>query len=81
MVCRKIIKKSYAFWRTFSKLLEKVNATILLTAIFYLVVTPTAFIYRVFNSKTLNHFFKKKKSSYFADCNQNIYGENFEKLW
>lgn len=68
-------------WMSFAKSLEKINTTFLLTAIFYLVLTPTALLYRWFDKKTSNHFFRKKNSSYFNDLEPNTKKESFERPW
>jgi hypothetical protein len=58
-----------------------INSKILLTIIFYFVLTPTAFLFRFSNRKIVAYFNDKSLPSYFIDINKNYSKEFFEKQW
>jgi hypothetical protein len=48
---------------------------------FYLVLTPIAFLYRIFNKEQVNHFRVNSHGTYFEDIKKTGGREDFEKLW
>jgi len=58
-----------------------INSKILLTIIFYFVLTPTAFLFRLSNRKIVAYFNDKSLPSYFIDINKNYSKEFYEKQW
>jgi energy-converting hydrogenase Eha subunit C len=58
-----------------------INSKILLTIIFYFVVTPTAFLFRLFNRKIVAYFNDNSLPSYFIDINKNYNKEFYENQW
>jgi len=58
-----------------------INSKILLTIIFYFVLTPTAFLFRLSNRKIVAYFNDNSIPSYFIDINKNYNQEFYEKQW
>jgi len=69
------------YWMRFARMLGSVNSRILLTLLFYLVLTPLAFLYRIFNRDKAAHFLENRKTSYFEEVRKTYGPEDFEKLW
>lgn len=67
-------------WLKFSALLGTLMSRIILTLIFYLFLTPLAFIYRLFNRATADHFLKKR-DTYWRVTGGRFTKESFEKPW
>jgi hypothetical protein len=62
--------------------LGRFNTRLLLGLIFYLLLTPVALLYRLFNRRAVDHFRKDTGGSLFSDiegdpCSK----ESFEKPW
>jgi len=70
-----------AYWMRFAAILGRVNTRIILSAMFFLVLTPIAFLYRLFNREKVEHFRVNRRSSYFDDVQKTFGREDFEKLW
>lgn len=71
-----------ALWLRFGAFLGRVNSRILLTLIFYLVLTPTAFLYRLFSRKDPLGLRKDRSSGSFWHTRDLEYGkEDLEKSW
>ncbi len=69
-------------WLKFGHLLGSVNSKVLLFLIYYLVLTPTAFVYRLFNPSAADHFRRCPEGSLFQDIPPEAYSrESFEKPW
>jgi hypothetical protein len=69
------------YWMKFAGILGNFNSKILLSVIFFIVLTPIAFIYRFFNRDMVDHFRKNRRQSYFDDVNRSYIKSDFEKLW
>lgn len=69
------------YWMSFASILGNINSRIILTLMFFVVLTPTAFLYRIFNRDKVNHFLKNTRSSYFIDVRKKYRREDFEKIW
>jgi hypothetical protein len=69
------------YWMKFAIALGTFNSKVILTLTFYFILTPLAFVYRIFNNDCVNHFRIKKMHSYFEDINKAYTKENFEKVW
>lgn len=69
------------YWIKFSLLIAGINAKIILTALFYLVLTPMAFGYRLFNKELTDHFYGKEKSSNFENKFSTYKKEDFTRQW
>ncbi len=68
------------WWMRFGSFIGHINSRIVLSAAFYLILTPLAFIYRLFNSGPVEHFTKDRHPSYFENT-ANPGKEDLEKLW
>lgn len=69
------------YWMGFASFMGNVNSKLILTLVFYLILTPLALIYRVFNKELVRHFRDNRKKSYFEDVNSHCRKKDFEKLW
>jgi len=69
------------YWLKLSKLLGEINSKILLSIVFFIILTPVAFLYRIFNKGDSEHFKKNKKNSYFAIVDRTINKKYFTKQW
>jgi hypothetical protein len=69
------------YWMRFASFLGAVNTRILLAAMFFVVLTPIALLYRLFNREAADRFRKNSQSSYFDDVRKSFDREDFEKLW
>ena len=68
-------------WLKFSERLGAFNSRIILTLTFYLILTPLAFVFRIFNRPLVDHFRANKRQSYFEDLNKRYTPGDFEKSW
>ena len=66
-------------WLGFSRLIGKVNSTLILTLTFYLFIFPIAVMYRIFNKKSVHYFTRRSQESYFKDEQRAYNKESFEK--
>jgi len=69
------------YWMKLAGILGKFNSKIILSVMFFIVLTPLAFVYRLFNRELVNHFRKNQRRSYFDDVNKSFTKSDFEKLW
>jgi hypothetical protein len=69
------------YWMKFAGALGAFNSRIILTMTFYLILTPLAFVYRIFNRPLVDHFRANKEKSYFEDLNKTYTPADFEKTW
>ena len=61
-------------------ILSKLFFSIILTILFYLIVTPIAFLQKIFGTQSLNIKFNKEQNSYWIVRNKNEFGTKyFEK--
>ncbi len=75
---RKLIVK---YWLWLGRILGFVNSRILLSLIFFLLLTPLALLKRLFSQDKFYIKRKKGKQSYFRDRNHTFTKEDFEQLW
>lgn len=68
-------------WMKFANLLGAFNSRLILTVTFYLILTPLAFVYRIFNRPLVDHFRANKRQSYFEDMKKTYTPADFEKTW
>ena len=68
-------------WLKFGHLLGTINARILLTLAFYLVLTPLAVIYRLFHRDVLQIGPGRKSSSLWHERNHAYAARDFENMW
>lgn len=75
---------SYAMaelWMKLGQFLGTVITKIFLTFVFYFLVTPLAFLFRIFNREIYLFFKDKRRDSFFKDINIEYKKDDFEKLW
>ena len=68
-------------WLRVSGVIADFNNRVLLTAVFFLVLTPVALIYRLFNGKGLRSGKNEDAESYFSTRDREFKKEDFEKIW
>lgn len=69
------------YWMKFAAVLGEFNSRVILTVTFYLILTPLAFVYRIFNRPLVDHFRANKRQSYFEDLGKTYTPADFEKTW
>lgn len=69
------------WWLKFAHTLGSFNTRLILSALFFAVLTPLAFIYRIMNREKVDHFLRNRRSSYFDTVNKRYTPEEFEKPW
>jgi len=69
------------YWMRFASIIGRFNSMIILFIMFFFMLTPIAFIYRLFNRENVHHFRKNLRKSYFDDIQKSCRKDNFEKLW
>ncbi|MEA3306795.1 MAG: SxtJ family membrane protein [Elusimicrobiota bacterium] len=73
--------KLQSYWLKFGAVLGKINTIILLGFVFYAVLTPLAFVYRIFNKGAVAHFKDDSRETLFEDIDKEFLKEDFKKLW
>lgn len=69
-------------WMKFAEALGRVNTKVILWLIFFLVLTPVAALYRLFNGRAADHFLKDPGRSLFDDVDDDPFlKESFERPW
>ena len=68
-------------WETFSAFIGRVNSRILLTGIYYLVLTPVALLNRLFSGDNLHLEQIPAPGSYWHERNKTYGPEDFKKGW
>jgi len=66
-------------WEKLSELLGFVSSKIILSALFFLFLTPIAFVYRLFNKDSLN--LKNNKRTLFKIRDHRYTGKDLENIW
>lgn len=67
-------------WFNLAKILSKIIPSLLLSIVFFILLTPLAYLSKLFNAKT-DYRSKNNLDSVFIDCNKNFSKESFEKPW
>jgi uncharacterized membrane protein len=68
-------------WLAFAHWIGRINSQILLTLIFFLFLTPVAWLYRLFNRSLVEHFRADNSASTFQERNHRWEPTDFEKIW
>lgn len=68
-------------WLMFSHVIGFINTRIILFLIFFLWLTPIAFIYRIFHKDILNIQPNKRLTTYWSIREYRFVGEDFKKIW
>jgi len=66
----KVLSPFNKIWFKFGLLLGYIAAPIVMGIVFFLVVTPTGFLLKLFGKYILNKKYKKKKKTYWINCNK-----------
>ena len=69
------------YWLKFSRLIGEFNSRILLTLVFFVILTPVAFFYRLLNKASTDHFKLNNRESLFVSSDQKITKEYFTRPW
>jgi Saxitoxin biosynthesis operon protein SxtJ len=69
------------YWMKFATVLGSFNSKVILTVIYFAVLTPVAFLFRIFNRPLVDHFRANKRASYFDELNKTYQKSDFEKMW
>lgn len=69
------------YWMRFALKIGYFNSMIILFIMFFFMLTPIAFIYRLFNREKVYPFRKNLRKSYFDDIHKSCRKDDFEKLW
>ncbi len=67
------------YWMMFGKFLGNINSKIILFITYFIFITPIAFLFRIFNKKTVDKFKKDNTSSMFQTTNRDFLKDSFEK--
>lgn len=68
-------------WLRFAAALGVFNSRLILSVVFFCVLTPVALLFRRFNGDLVAHFRNRKRQSCFDDVRRTYRREDFEKLW
>jgi uncharacterized membrane protein len=68
-------------WRRFSVFIGHINSRVLLTGIYYLVLTPVALLSRLFSKDPLTLKKRLTGDGYWHERNKTFTREDFEKTW
>jgi len=77
----RITARMARYWMKFAYYLGYINSRVILSITFFLILTPIAFAYRLFNKDTFEHFKVNRKKSYFDDMHKEYKKNDFEKIW
>lgn len=69
------------FWLKLGQFLGTILTKIILALVFYFLVTPLAFLFRIFNREIYLFFKDRNRDSFFKDVNIEYRKEDFEKMW
>jgi phage-related protein len=67
-------------WNGLAQLLSYIVPNLLLTLVFFLLLTPLALLAKLFNSES-DYLIKNRKGSIFRDPQKSISKDSFEKAW
>ena len=71
-----------ACWLKLGEWLGFINSRLILSLLFYLVLTPVALLYRLFNKRAVAHFTSDPGGTLFEDVPPDaVSKESFEKTW
>ena len=81
LLSKKLTSKISILWLGFSYYIGTVNSKVILTLIFYLFLTPIAFIFRLCTKNPLLLKMDKSLESYYSSRNYTPNKKDFEKIW
>ncbi|MCY7349756.1 MAG: SxtJ family membrane protein [Cytophagaceae bacterium] len=69
-------------WMKIAEVLGRINATILLSAVFFIMVTPMAFLRKLFGGKDLLHLRDARKTPSLYEARDHVYeAKDLEDTW
>jgi hypothetical protein len=68
-------------WLKFAEVIGTFNSKVILSLVFFLFLTPLAFLYRCFNSNPLMLKAGKKAETFYAERNHIYTKTDLEKMW
>ena len=78
-ICPIMLKPIYMIWMTFATILGWIMTRVILSFLFYLIVTPIGLISRLFGKKFLDLKWDKQLSTYWNYRSDKLGKENYEK--
>jgi len=69
------------WWLKFSRFLGRINSAVLLTLVFFLLLTPIGFLYRLYNPLRSDHFKRNNRESWFDKVEGHYSETSFLKQW
>ena len=72
LINSKLLTPLNKLWFKFGILIGSIMAPIVMGIVFFLVVTPTGLIMKMFGKKMLDNTFLKNQKSYWINCNKQI---------
>lgn len=68
-------------WDGFAGFIGKINSKIILSLIFFVFLTPIAFLFRLFNKEAAGNFHEKKRITQLKESSSAFSKGSFEKPW
>lgn len=81
LLLKRLTARISDLWLRLSELIGNFNSKIILTLVFFIVLTPVAVLYRVFSRNPLGLKRQEDESSYFCTRDHFYKREDFEKTW
>ncbi len=72
--------KITSLWLKLALLLGAINSKIILSILFFVILVPTAYIYRLFNKDTMQ-LKRNKEKSYYYEREHEFSAEDFKNIW
>lgn len=80
-VAPKILSLVYKVWMKISNILGRINSFLILSMIFYLILTPIGIVMRIFRINSRKFIYKWRKDSYWLKSARNSTRENMRKMF
>ncbi|MFH1081388.1 MAG: SxtJ family membrane protein [Pseudomonadota bacterium] len=77
----RITARVAASWMKVAAVIGNFNTRIILSIMFFVILTPIALAYRLLNRDLVDHFRENRRPSYFDDVHKKYVKSDFEKLW
>lgn len=69
------------YWLRFSRIIGEINSSILISLVFFIILTPVSALFRLFNKAAVAQFKRNDKNSYFADSTKKYDKKYFVNQW
>lgn len=70
-----------SYWLKFSRIIGEINSRILITLVFFIILTPVSALFRMFNKAAVAQFKSNDKNSYFTDSVKKLDKKYFLNQW